>query len=133
MPPTERIRSISNIMRIRIVILIAVMCSIEIILVMLKLYSCFGTLNWGVVFIPLYLILAVYHIGFHMCLNWFALVAIIITFTMTLNRDRGKKVGDCLIFLFIMESIMLYIEYRVIWPSRSEMARGTVLVTAFSL
>ena len=124
MPTLLIIRAIHNITRTRIAIFIAAMCIIEVILVMLKMYSYFGSLNWGVVFIPIYLILAVYHIGFYLCLNWFALATIIVTFTMTLNRDRGRKMEDGLICLLIMESIILVAELGYFCVSIPPHGRG---------
>ena len=116
-PPLNRWRTISDITRIRIAIFIAVMCIIEVILVMLKVYSCFGSLNWGVVFMPVYLILAVYHIGFYNSFNWHALVAIIITFTMTLNRDRRENVASVLLWMSMIEGFLLFVELSSLYNS----------------
>ena len=87
-PPFSKWRTISNAMRTLISMLIAVMSILEIILVMLKLYSFLGSWNWGVVFTPIYLILAMYPIGFYMCLNWVALLSITAAFTLKLNTSE---------------------------------------------
>ena len=105
-------RVISNRIRTLIPMLIAVMSIFAIILVMLKLYSSLGSLNWGVVFIPMYLILAMYHIEFHMCSNWYALLAIIATFTLKLNGER-ERVEDAFLVLLTMEGTLLFTETLV--------------------
>ena len=111
----ETHRKILIIWRRMIAIFIAVMCILETALVTLKVYSYLGSLNWGTVFIPTYLILAMHPIGFYTHSIWWALLSFIVIFTIKLNQSQGMKFdGEGFIFLMVIESTVLIIELTVI-------------------
>ena len=101
-----------------IAIFIAVMCILETALVTLKVYSYLGSLNWGTVFIPTYLILAMHPIGFYTHSIWCALLSFMVIFTIKLNQSQGMKFdGTSFIYLMITEGTVLIIELTVLCVS----------------
>ena len=113
--PQFMLREIPIILRRKIAIYIAMMCILETALFTLKVYSYLGSLNWSIVFIPTYLILAMHPIVFFTKSIWWALLSFIVIFTIKLNQNQGMKFDSFgSRFLMGVESLMLIFEFAVI-------------------
>lgn len=114
--------------------LAVVMAIFQVILFVLQMSL--GSINWGIVYIPMYLFLAMCFVELHLCITWLAL-AIIVTFTVKLNGERGLRTQNDVLVLLVMESMLLIFETLLacsrLMPDTSEPEPGNVYsyLTAF--